>query len=268
MEREKDNIIIITDGGEPVPETEEAAAVGLEKDNIGDNSDNQTVSEAPCTNTTDAADTADETGEPEETDKPQSKLPPKFVKISCVISAAVIIAVAAAAYFIPKGGGAVQRGLDALRKSDETYIAASKAYGDAFAENRRLSEDLNAKNKELEEFRSVSGGLDKIGESNAELEKTRDELTKEAESKQKEYDALVRVSEGESGKMVTLSSGYYTVGKDIPAGKYTVTGSGSVAVARGGKSTVNKLLNSEGGEIELRDDDRIQIDGIAKFSPM
>ena len=271
MEREKDNIIIITDGDEPVPETEEAATDDLENDNIDDDTEEQALLELSYTDITDTADTTDETekiDDTEETDKPQSKIPPRFVIISAAVSAAVIIAVAAAAYFIPKGDSAAQHGLDALRKSDETYLSASKKYNDAFAENRQLSEDLENKSKELEEFRAASDGLDKIGKNNEELEKTRDRLAKEAESKQREYDSLADISKGSSDRIVTLPSGYYTAGKDVPAGKYIVTGSGSVAVARSGKSIVNKLLDSEGSELELRDDDRIQIDGIAKFSPM
>ena len=93
MEREKDNIIIITDGDEPVPETEEAATDDLENDNIDDDTEEQALLELSYTDITDTADTTDETekiDDTEETDKPQSKIPPRFVIISAAVSAAVI----------------------------------------------------------------------------------------------------------------------------------------------------------------------------------
>ena len=190
-------------------------------------------------------------------------LTPKFMKVSFAVSAAVIVALAATIFFIPKGNAVVRHGLNALRKSDSTYLTAKAAYDDAFSENSRLGEELSVKNKELEEFRAAKDNLDKIGESNRELQGTRDALLKEAEEKQREYDSLSATS----ARMVTLPSGYYTVGKDFAAGGYTVTGSGTIAVARSSKSIANKLLTSEGAEFEFKVDDRIQIDGSAKFIP-
>lgn len=190
-------------------------------------------------------------------------LTPKFIKVASAVSTAVIICVVAAILLIPKSGGAIEHGLNALRESDGAYLTAKAAYDDAQNENNRLSEELSAKTKELDAFRAAKDNLDKISDSNRQLEETKNSLLKEIEDKQKEYDSL----EITSNKMVTLPSGYYTVGKDIGAGSYIVTGSGTIAVAHSGKSTANKLLTPEGAEFEFKADDRIQIDGNAKFIP-
>ena len=190
-------------------------------------------------------------------------LTPKFVGISVSVSVAVIIALSLAMFFIPKSDRALQHGLNSLKKSDGRYLTIKTAYDDTQNENDQLSEELETKRRELEEFTAAKNGLDKIGESNKSLEETRDSLLREADEKQREYDSLTAAAD----KTVTLQSGYYTAGTDIAAGKYTVTGSGSIAVARSGRSIRNKLLNSDGEEFEFLSDDRIQIDGSAKFVP-
>lgn len=269
MEREKDNIIIITDGDDTAPETVMTSDSDKSDTVITENESGAEIKKHA------ASDFLRSAAEKlrgaalkvaERVKSLPSDLTPKFVKISCAVSAAVIIAVAAALYFIPKSDGAAERSLNSLRASSGAYNEVKTAHDNALAENRQLGEELRAKNEELEEFRGAQGGLDKINESNAELEKKRDELAKQAEQKQNEYDSLTSETSG-AGRIVTLPSGYYTVGKDITAGSYTVTGSGSIAVARGGKSTANKLLTSDGEAFELKDDDRVQIDGSAKFIP-
>ena len=270
MEREKDNIIIIADEDDTVTETVEKSDSGGKADTI--TAGNESGAEEKKRNAPDFLRSAAEririfTDRAAARVKSlPSDLTPKFVKISCAVSAAVIIAAALTAYFIPKSGGAAERSLNSLHESSGAYSEAKTAHENALAENRQLGEELRTKNDELEEFRSAQGGLDKINESNAELEKKRDELAKQAEQKQNEYNSLTS-EKSSSGKIVTLPSGYYTVGKDITAGNYTVTGSGSIAVARGGKSMANKLLTSDGEAFELKDDDRVQIDGSAKFIP-
>ncbi len=271
MEREKDNIIIITDGDGTAPEAVETPDSSDKSDTAI--TENESGAEVKKRTAPDFFRSAAERirgaalKAAERVKSLPSDLTPKFIKIACAVSAAVIIAAAMTAFFIPKSDGAAERSLNLLRASSGAYNEAKTAHDNALAENRQLGEELRAKNEELEEFRGAQGGLDKISESNAELEKKRDELAKQAEQKQNEYDSLSDASGETSGRIVTLPSGYYTVGKDITAGSYTVTGSGSIAVARGGKSTANKLLTSDGEAFELKDDDRVQIDGSAKFIP-
>ena len=269
MEREKDNIIIIADEDDTAPETAKASDGGRSDTITAENDSAETKKHtAPDFLRSAAAKICGAAFKTAERIKSlPSDLTPNFVKISCAASAAVIIAAALTLFFIPKSDGAAERALNSLRENNGAYIEAKAAYDDAVAENERLGGELKSKNEELDEFRTAQGGLDKINESNAELEKQRDELLKKADEKQAEYNSLTAAQDGGSGRIVTLPSGYYTAGKDIAAGKYTVTGSGSIAVARGGKSTANKLLTPDGEEFELRNDDRVQIDGSAKFVP-
>ena len=81
-----------------------------------------------------------------------------------------------------------------------------------------------------------------------------------------------------SAKLTTLSTGNYTVGKEIPAGRYVMTpegGSGNFVVENGGIPVVNEILgdSSMGGvpsvTATLKNGEQIQISGIpnVKFTP-
>lgn len=194
-------------------------------------------------------------------------LSPRFVRMSAVIGAAAAVCVILGAMVIPKSDGARAKGLLLLERKDAAYTAAKSEYDSVKSEYDSLLEELNAKKTELEEFKNANGSLDKITESNAELEKKKQELNDEVYVKQTTLDAMKAEVNARRTKIVTLSSGYYDVGADIAAGTYTVTGSGSIAIANSGKSIANKLLKAEGESFSLKAGDRVQIEGSAKFIP-
>lgn len=191
----------------------------------------------------------------------------RFVRISAAAGAAVTVCVILGAIFIPKSEDALAKGLLRLERKDAAYTAAKGEYDNIKSEYDALSEELNAKKTELEKFKNAGGSLEKITEINAELEKKKQELNDEVYVKQTSLDAMKAELNARRTKIITLTSGYYDVGTDIAAGSYTVTGSGSIAIANSGKAIANKLLKTEGEVFSLKAGDRIQIEGSAKFIP-
>ncbi len=56
--------------------------------------------------------------------------------------------------------------------------------------------------------------------------------------------------------------------KNIKAGKYTIMGSGSIAISSSGKARVNSNLTADGKDYVLNDDETIKIKGKAQFIPI
>ena len=54
----------------------------------------------------------------------------------------------------------------------------------------------------------------------------------------------------------------------IKAGKYTIMGSGSIAISLSGKARVNSNLTADGKDYVLNDDETIKIKGKAQFIPI
>ena len=191
----------------------------------------------------------------------------RFMKVSFAAALVIVLAATLTAYFIPKSEHAVSEGLERLMQKDSAYLDAKNAYDSAAAERDSLTAELELKKQALDEFHGAQDSLNKITESNAELEKTRDQLKKDINAKQSELDSLSAGQEQNSKKISTLSSGSYTVGTDIAEGTYTITGTGSIAIANSGRSTANKLLKADGETFTLKTGDRVQIEGSAKLIP-
>ena len=191
----------------------------------------------------------------------------RFVKLTLAAGLAIIIAAACTAYFVPKSENAVSKGLEHLMQKDSAYLEAQSAYDAAAAERDNLKSELELKKQALEEFHGAQSSLDKINKLNDELKKTRDRLKNDVSAKQAELDSLAGEQEKAANKITTLSSGQYTVGEDIAEGVYTITGTGSIAIANSGRSTANKLLKADGESFTLKQGDRVQIEGSAKLIP-
>lgn len=190
-----------------------------------------------------------------------------FIKVS--VAAALVLAVmaGAAGYFLPKGSVFVQHGLRTLRKHDREYVGARTKFSGENIKTESLTRELEEKKAELDDFVKSQDNLDKITESNAALENERDALKKEVEEKRADLDRLNAAAKAYASKIMTWTSGDYTVGTDAAAGKYMITGTGSIAIANKGKAKVNKLLKADGEVFTFSDGDLIHIDGSAKITP-
>lgn len=199
--------------------------------------------------------------------KDKSRLSSRFIKITSAIALGVIIAALVAGFYVPKSDNAVTRALVSLEKSDKAYLAAKDENGSERLKTESLTKKLEEKQTELEDFQKSQDNLDKITESNTTLEEEKKVLQDEVNKKHSELDSLEAAAKEYANKIMTWSSGDYTVGSDLAAGKYTVTGTGSIAVANKGKSKANKLLKAEGETFTFSDGDLIHIDGNAKIVP-
>ena len=190
-----------------------------------------------------------------------------FIKKSCVIFAAVIITALILGITVPKSDNTVSKRLSSLHETDKSYIEVSENNDTAMLEKESTASRLADKQKELEEFNKSQDNLDKISESNIALQTEKELLQDEVKKKQNTLADLESSITSHTKKILTWSSGRYTVGKDIAAGKYNVTGSGSISIGNSGKSLANKNLKSSGESFTLNTGDVIQIDGNAKFVP-
>lgn len=191
----------------------------------------------------------------------------RLYRYAAVITAAVVIAAAFfAGFLIPKPIGAVTMRLNAYEKKDREYLDALNAYDKSEQEVKMLNDELSEKQTELEKFNGSRGSLDKITERITELQTQKEQLQNEISAKRAVLDTLTPKAEGALNSTVTLSSGRYTVGENIIAGTYMITGTGSIVISAGGKARVNKAIKSGGEEFTLSDGEIIKIDGSARLT--
>ena len=190
----------------------------------------------------------------------------RSVKILCAVCAAVLIMSVILGLTLPDSA-AVSRRLESMRGKDKTYTEVKKNNEAAQKALDNAVQELEDKQNELKELDKAQESLDKITESNNALEEEKKSLETEIATKQSELNSLNISVTDKTKKTVTWSSGRYTVGENIAAGRYTVMGSGSISIGNSGKSIANKHLKSDGEVFNLNNGDVIQIDGNAKFVP-
>lgn len=199
--------------------------------------------------------------------KPPKPLTRKFVILTSILAGLIVACALAMGIILPKSDNAIEHGLYALKEKSKSYTEA-KAENDALRKkNEELNKQLEERTKDLETFHSSQNNLDKITESNTSLESERDILKDEVSKKKARLDSINAAESAYAQRIITWTSGDYTVGEDIATGKYMITGTGSIAVAKNGKSRVNKMLTSNGELLTLSDGERIRIDGSAKLVP-
>ena len=178
-------------------------------------------------------------------------LSPLFIKISSAVCIVIILGVFFVGFFIPKNDNKITKRLEKLQNTNSEYITAQNNYSSLSDEINTLNSDLADKKKNYEEFTTSQNGLEKINDENDKLEKEKEELQNTVNTKQS-----------------TLTSGTYAVGENIKAGKYTIMGSGSIAISSSGKARVNSNLTADGKDYVLNDDETIKIKGKAQFIPI
>ena len=192
--------------------------------------------------------------------------------IACCISGVVSVCIIAAAFIcslnMTKDENMLNSAVEALR-SEESYTA--------------LKEQLDSLNEEVNTLRSDSEEKKELSESIADFDNSRASLRSQIEEKKNELDSLNRENaelqqqindlnaqiESQSGAIITLSAGQYTVGEDIPPGKFSITGTGTfVSASSEGRSKYNSRLGSTPLEAILESGDKIRLDSATKFSPI
>ncbi len=194
-------------------------------------------------------------------------LPKRFVIRGAAICAAAAALSLILGIALPLSDAVVSHRLASMRLSDSDYVNARQNADSAKNERDSAAKRLEEKKDELDKFNASQDSLRKITESNDALEQEKNALSDELASKRSALAAIQASLADKTKKTVTWSSGRYTVGVNIAEGRYTVTGTGSISIGSSGKSSVNKLLKSDGDVFTLTNGDIIQIDGNAKFVP-
>lgn len=196
-----------------------------------------------------------------------SCISPLFIKISCIVCALVLLASASAGFLVPHSEKSVLSKTAALREGDASYLDAKERNDVTKAEIERLTKKITEAEENLEKFNQSQDNLDKIAQRNDELQDEKKSLEAQVKQKQNELNNLESSLDSKTKRIITLTSGRYTVGENIAPGAYNVTGSGSIVISAGGKARVNKSLKSEGETYTVSDGEIIEIDGSAKFTP-
>lgn len=200
-------------------------------------------------------------------DNLEKDLSPLFIKLSSAVCIAIVLGVFFVGFFMPKSDSKISKRLDELQNTNSEYVTAQNNYSSLSDEINTLNSDLADKQKSYEEFTTSQNGLEKINDENDKLEKEKEELQNTVNSKQSTLDSLNNQVSSTSQSTLTLTSGTYTVGENIKAGKYTIMGSGSIAISSSGKARVNSNLTADGKDYTLNDGETIKIKGKAQFIP-
>lgn len=218
-----------------------------------DKTENESVKEETQTEqkeaetTTEASDTSEPVTASEPEPKKQTKLPKvtsfqitKELKI--VTGVAVILIIVAGVWGHSAG---YQSKIDSQTlKLDAQY---KEAYDKLESTKKELKNNEQAL-KEVEEYKKNEKELNnKLASVNQEITTKSGELqglTTQVEQKQAELDKLNGDIIQAKGQPISLSAGQFIVGKDIPAGRYNVSGSSNFIVHSGttGRSKVNTIL--------------------------
>lgn len=216
------------------------------------------------------------------------KLSKKAFLITILSSVAVVIAIFYIAFFVGQSNATTElngeklkaeqlqeklNGLnDKISQQNDAYKTAQDQYN-SFKEMHKAEFALAGKKDQL---------TAQVGDAQSQLDSIKSEIS-DNQSKLNSLKGQVAQASGQltaaKSAPKTLQAGKYTVGKDIPAGRYKVTaiGTGSNFFVYGGGDETNVLVNtildtSAGGvssyTFETSDGDVIQAESAVKLTPL
>ena len=125
------------------------------------------------------------------------------------------------------------------------YNEALGEYDDAVAEYKNLEEKYDEYKHKMEPYEELEERKETLNELDSQIKDKKAEI----KDKQNELDALTQKIKETSEKPITLPSGDYTVGTDIPAGRYKVSGSSNFVVRDSyGDLCINTILDTQYGD--------------------
>lgn len=159
----------------------------------------------------------------------------------------------------------IEYALENIRKVDSEYLAAD-------AENRQLIEDIRQLTDESLKLKERQGTIQDYTNTKQSLEKKLSELKSTFQQKNDDLynkrQALNALKESQKENFsVKLTPGVYVVGKNIPAGKYDVTGEGSIIASTSVReSVINlKLDPNTKTSVELKVEHTIKLNRTTNF---
>lgn len=187
-----------------------------------------------------------------------------------LISAAVVVAVF---FFIGSIQHKDQQVIDSkyaeLKEKNNKYNTIISDIDLLATEIDTLTVERDRMKGETDALKEYEAKAPEIEAQIAALQEELDSCNADTASKQAEINTLTGSISTKTASIVNLPSGIYTVGENITAGIYSVTGSGKILISnsRGGVKT-NTILTADGISVTLDDGDKIQLDTRANFTPV
>lgn len=158
--------------------------------------------------------------------------------------------------------------VEQIRKDSQLNILRQKV-AQMNTEKEQLIQDRDRLQAEYDGLLAYESSAWEIDQ---QIEAMRNELDTINAQNQEKQTLLDQVTGDISEKNLVISNlapGIYTVGQNISAGKYSVTGSGSITVSNSSNTVkFNGVLRADGTELTLDDGDQIQLNTRARFSPI
>ena len=127
----------------------------------------------------------------------------------------------------------------------------------ATSAHNELVDEVNAAYDEMSEYEEATGDLDEVVAKKTKqenkitkLKDRNDELQTEIDSKKKELASLTGTIKQVQAKPITLPGGNFTVGKDLPEGRYKISTTASSMNYFVNDGEVNIILGTESGFAE------------------
>lgn len=186
--------------------------------------------------------------------------------ITAVICIAVIIGSVVLAYFLPGNRVLLEERMTELRNDDE-YKSLKSRHDSLVNEIEETKASNEDKKNTIEGISDVDNTKAELRQAISDKSTQLNELNRQIALKQSEIAALDESISSKAAPETVRSPGKYTVGKNIAAGKYYITGTGKFMVASSdGKSKVNTTLGSTPLEISLEQNDIVKFDSKVKFT--
>jgi len=186
-----------------------------------------------------------------------------LIILSCVISYSSGKNAQIDAYILQERANADQRLGDVKKQLDDAKTELSSQQ-DVISELNEYKANKEAKNAEIEQLNAS------IQEKSNNITTLDNDIAAKSEELEKLKNAIVKT--GEAPKV--LGAGHYTVGSDIPAGRYVVTGdSNFVVYSASGRLKVNTILGGgrwgeESYTCQLDKGDTMELSSKDTFTPI
>ena len=186
--------------------------------------------------------------------------------ISAFISVCIIVGSFVLAYFLPGNADIIKEQENILR-SEKGYVSLKSRHSALKTEVSTLKETNEEKKTTIEQISDIDNTK---AELRTEIETKKYELSElntQITEKRGIVEALDASIAEKASPETVLPPGRYSVGTNIAAGKYNVTGTGKFMVATSaGKSKINTTLGSTPLPVTLDDNDVLKFDGKVKFT--
>ena len=186
--------------------------------------------------------------------------------ISAAVSSLIIIAAFVLAYYLPGNESVIAEHQDELR-NDKDYVSLKSRHDTLKTEIENLKTNNKEKSKQVQQITDIDNTKAKLRTDITAKSHELNELNKQIEEKRNVIAQLDNEIGKKAASEIVLPPGKYIVGKNIAAGKYQVTGSGTFAISNAqGKAKINTTLSSTALNIVLEDNDIMKFFAKVKFT--